>query len=40
MAEPQFIRDMKSRDFFIALTVTLVAFFITFHLPRVLDRNV
>lgn len=34
------IRDMKSRDFLIALTVTLVAFLITFHLPRVLDRNV
>lgn len=34
------IQDMKSRDFLIALSVTLVAFLITYHLPRVLKRNV
>jgi hypothetical protein len=34
------LQDMKSRDFLISLTVTLIAFFITYHLPRVIKRNV
>lgn len=31
--------DMRGRDFWIALTVTLIAFLVTYHMPRILKRN-
>lgn len=34
------VDDMRGRDFWISLVVALVAFFVTYHLPRVLKRNV
>jgi hypothetical protein len=33
------ILDMRTREFWISLTVAVCAFLITYHLPRILKRN-
>jgi hypothetical protein len=34
------LEDMTKRDFVIGLLVTLTAFLISYHLPRIINRNV
>lgn len=34
------LSDMSTKDFRISLIVAIVAFLVTYHLPRVLKRNV
>jgi hypothetical protein len=32
-------QDLKSREFWFALVAAVLAFLVTFHLPRILHRN-
>lgn len=33
------VRDMQSRDFWVGLVVAICTFLLTYHLPRIINRN-